>query len=360
MSGNIVYSPLFHGLFFMTTILFISFSVILILRISKLMKKNQELREIISNKEKEIALAKTNTSFDLTNLINERTKSILISVNNQYQVTYANEYALELFKFTKEELIGQNIFGTIYNETDFDPEFEENIITRIFQNPNLYMEHESENKKKDGEKIWISWTNRVIYNDKGEPLEIKSVGFDISKRKKLENDLYSITFQDTGSSALNRQTFMGLAVKELKRSNLYNRQLSILVLKLNCFEIPKETKTEEFTDFVLRQVIDLSKKIVRDCDLIGRISDVEFAILLPETSFEKAQFFAEQLKLKIEEKNLKDNLSFFVTANFGLATKENKNESIDTLLQRAIDSLILFEKNHVITKKQIKKKGAKK
>ena len=86
---------------------------------------------------------------------------------------------------------------------------------------------------------------------------------------------------------------------------------------------------------------------------------MEFSILLPETSFEKAQFFAERLKSKIEEKNLKDNLSFFVTANFGIASKETKNETIDSLLQKALDSLILFEKNHVI-QKPITKKGAKK
>ena len=152
MTGNIDYSPLFHGLFFMTTILFISFSASLIFHISKLMKKNQKLREIISEKEKELSKAKTNTTFDLQAFANERAKSILISVNKDYKITYANEYALELFKFTKEELIGQNIFGTIYPKEEFQPDFEENIITRIFKNPNLYMEHESENLKKDGEK----------------------------------------------------------------------------------------------------------------------------------------------------------------------------------------------------------------
>lgn len=359
MSENIAYSPLFHGLFFMTTILFIVFSAFLISRISKLMNKNQELRDLLSEKEKMIADIKTSSSFSLANLDSERSKSILISVNKDFQITYANEYALELFKFNKEELIGKNIFGTIYNKKDFNPDFEENIITRIFKNPNLYMEHESENVKKDGEKIWISWTNRVVYNEKGEPLEIKSVGFDISKRKNLEKDLYAITFKDTPTEALNRQTFLDLAVKELKRSNIYNRQLSLLVLKLNCFESPREKNNEEFTDSILKQVIDLSKKTVRESDIIGRISDVEFAILLPETSFEKAEFFAERLKIKIEEKNLQENHGYFITANFGISSKENKNESIDTLLQKSIDSLTLFEKTQMI-QKPINKKGAKK
>ena len=71
-----------------------------------------------------------------------------------------------------------------------------NSFDRIFQYPNLYMEHESENLKKDGEQLWISWTNRVVYNKDGEPEEIKSVGFDITKRKNLENELCSLAFKD--------------------------------------------------------------------------------------------------------------------------------------------------------------------
>ncbi len=360
MAENIVCNPLFHGLFFMTTILFIIFSVILVLRILKLMDKNNDLREVINQKDKELTQNKTSLVSLLLPYDNEKTKSIVVSVNKNHKITYVNEYALELFKFSKEELIGQNIFGTIYPKEELNQVLEENIIDRILQNPNLYMEHESENIKKDGEPIWISWTNRVVYDDKGHAQEIKSVGFDISKRKKLESELCSIAFNDAPTGALNRQTFLDAGVKELKRANLYNRHLSLLVMKLNCFEMAQAENGQQFSDIILKEVIQMSKKAIRESDIIGRISDVEFAILLPETPFEKAQFFAEQLKLKIQEENLKGKHTFFITANFGVASKEGKNESIDMLLQKSIDSLVLFEKTGNTSLQHPKKKGAKK
>ncbi len=360
MSENIACNSLFHILFFMTTILLIIFSFFLILRILKLMDKNNDLRQTLAQKEKDLTQNKINASSYLLPYDNERTKSIVISVNQDFKVTYANEYALELFKFSKNELLGKNIFGTIYPAKEQNQLLEKNIIERIFQYPNLYMEHESENLKKDGEILWISWTNRVIYGKDGEPEEIKSVGFDITKRKNLENELCALAFNDPSTGALNREAFLDHGVKELKRSNLYNRQLSLLVMKLNCFEAPQTEDGEQFTDMLLKDVISMSQKIIRETDIIGRISDVEFAILLPETSFEKAQFFAEQLKLKIQEKSLKENQSFFITANFGVASKEGKTESIDSLLQKAIDSLILFEKTGESFVLPTKKKGAKK
>lgn len=358
MSENIVCNPLFNRLFFMTTILFIIFSGVLILRILKLMDKNNDLRETINQKEKELAKTKTDTTA-LVSFDSEKTKSIVVSVDKSHKITYINDYALELFKFEKEDLIGKNIFGTLYDKEEQNQTLEENIIDRILQNPNLYMEHESQNTKKDGEKIWISWTNRVVYDEKGTPQEIKSVGFDISKRKKLENELYSLAFNDASTGALNRQTFLDIGVKELKRANLYNRQLSLLVMKLNCFESLNNETSDQFSDLILKEVIEMSRKTIRESDIIGRISDVEFAILLPETPFEKAQFFAEQLKYKIQETNLKENLSLFITANFGVASKEGKSETIDSLLQKAIDSLVLFEKTGT-NMPPLKKKGPKK
>ncbi len=360
MSEDIACNPLFHRLFFVTTILLIIFSFFLILRILKLMDKNNDLRKALSQKEKDLTQNKISASSYLLPYDNEKTKSIVVSVNKKHKITYVNEYALELFKFSKDELIGKNIFGTIYNKDEQNQLLEKNIIDRIFQYPNLYMEHESENFKKDGEPLWISWTNRVVYNNNGEPEEIKSVGFDITKRKNLENELCSLAFKDLSTGALNREAFLDQGVKELKRANLYNRQLSLLVMKLNCFEVPQTKNGQQFTDMLLKDVISMSQKTIRESDIIGRISDVEFAILLPETTFEKAQFFAERLKLKIQEENLKEDHSFFITANFGVASKEGKTESIDSLLQKAIDSLVLFEKTGNTTVLPAKKKGTKK
>lgn len=345
MLKNVDCMPMLHWLFFTTTILFMLFSFILINRIIQLRKKISDLINLISLKEKELKEKKTDPRCLLVPYDTEKSKSIVISVNTNHKIIYANEYAEEFFGFSKEELLNHDLFKTIYQENNPSDTLEDNIIDRILSNPRLYVEHESENIKKSGEKIWISWTNRVIYDDKGKPIEIRSVGFDISKRKNLESALRSLSALDPATGVLNRQAFLEAGVHELKRANRYNRQVSLLLFKLNCFHVVNENKELKFTDEILRDTIELCRKSTRDSDIIGRIGDVEFAIILPETATENALFLAERLKQKIQEKNLDGEISFFVTIDFGVVGKEEKEETIDSLLQKAFTALHQSEKN---------------
>ena len=44
----------------------------------------------------------------------------------------------------------------------------------------------NENMKKDGTRVWISWTNRILTDSKENVRGILSVGNDITKSKKNE------------------------------------------------------------------------------------------------------------------------------------------------------------------------------
>ncbi|MFN6070586.1 MAG: ATP-binding protein, partial [Pseudanabaena sp.] len=44
---------------------------------------------------------------------------------------------------------------------------------------------------KDGRRVWVTWSNKPIYNDQGKLIEILSVGTDITDRKRAEKELQS-------------------------------------------------------------------------------------------------------------------------------------------------------------------------
>lgn len=278
-------------------------------------------------------------------------RSIIISVDTSERLTDINDFGAEIFGYEKQEIIGQNVFGTIFPMPDKKDSLQANIISRIFSNPKLYVEHETENIKKDGTKFWISWTNRVIYNEQGTPIEIKSVGFDISKRKKLEQELRYLASIDPLTGVLNRQTLLETGTVEVKRANRYNRQLSIMVMKLDYFHsVGNDSVSDTFSDEILHEMVAICRRAMRDSDSIGRIGDVEFALILPETPAENAVFLAERLKSRIQEKNLKSESGAFVTATFGVAGKESKDDTIDSLLLRALNALQKTKKRRKSTK----------
>lgn len=358
MLGTIDCFAVAQSFFILTTILFIFVSMMFLNRSRHLQKKLSGMIEALAAKNKELEDVRQSSQNVLSPFIPETSKSIIVSIDPAGKITDVNEYATEIFKYTRDEMVGREVFGTIFPVPEKKDSLQANIVSRIFTNPKLYVEHETENIKKNGERFWISWTNRVIYDDAGQPVEIRSVGFDITKRKRLEEELRYLASVDPLTGVLNRQALLEAGARELKRAVRYKRQLSILVLKLNYFHGINEMGNDPgFSDEIIRQAVAICRKATRDSDYIGRVGDVEFAIVLPETPAENAAFLAERLKEKIQEKNLKESNSFFVSATFGIAGKTSKEDTIDSLLLKALNALQEADKN---TRQQYIKQDSRK
>lgn len=348
-----------QAFFFVSTLIFILLTFVFMNRSKHLRHKLSHMIEQNAKQAKELEEIKKNTKNPLEPFIPETSKSIIISIDLNEKITAANDYACEIFGFTKEELVGTNIFKTIFPKPERKDSLQANIISRIFNNPKMYVENETQNVKKNGEKFWISWTNRVVYDEKGNPLEIRAVGFDITKRKKLEEELRHLASVDPLTGVLNRQALLEVGSTELSRANRYNRQLSVLIMKLNYFHNPADNASFSFSDEALQETVAICRKAMRDCDYLGRIGDVEFALILPETPAENAVFLAERLKQKIQEKNLQSEDGTFITTTFGVTGRDSKDDTIDTLILRALQALQeATNANQKKTKKTSKKKEA--
>ena len=115
---------------------------------------------------------------------------------------------------------------------------------------------------------------------------------------------------------------------------------SLLILKLDHFRVLGQEFGYNFGDEALKKTIELCKWSIRDSDYIGRIGDVEFAILLPETSEENVKFLQERLRIKIQEQNLKTEVgNAFITTAFGHTGKGGEDDSIDAMIVRAEQNL---------------------
>lgn len=325
-----------HAFLFVVAILFVTVSLIFINRSRHLKHKLSDMIETLGKKDKELDEARAANQNLLSPFLPETSRSIILSLSPQGKILDTNDYATEVFGYTKAEMIGQQAVGFIF-PAQHCLNAQTDIISRIFANPKLYLEHETENIKKSGEHFWVSWTNRVIYNDSGEPTELRSVGFDITKRKQLEEELRFLTSTDALTGVLNRQAFLEAGMHELRRAVRYKRQMSVLVMKLDYFH--SETNRQGFSDDLVRSVINICRTMIRDSDSIGRVGDVEFAIVLPETSVAKAMMLATRLKDRIQEQNLKANTGFFITATFGASEKESMTDTMDSILLRALNAI---------------------
>ncbi len=116
----------------------------------------------------------------------ESANSIIMRWDQNGYITFFNKYAQDFFGYKEKEILNKNVMETIVPETDSAGRDLRAMIEDIERNPSKYVSNENENIKKSGERVWITWTNKPIYDEEGSMKEILSIGKDDTERKKFE------------------------------------------------------------------------------------------------------------------------------------------------------------------------------
>jgi len=119
----------------------------------------------------------------------QNANSIIMRRDPAGRITFFNEYAQRFFGYAEEEILGKNVLGTIVPEVDSQGRDLARMIRDIGRNPERYANNENENVRRDGQRVWIAWTNKAIPDPDGKVREILCVGNDITERKRLQERL---------------------------------------------------------------------------------------------------------------------------------------------------------------------------
>ena len=135
----------------------------------ELKSKIVELQNAVISSQKELEDMKKEKHRQLDPYSSPNTKSLFLCIDKDGNILSVNDYAREFFGYDENEMVGKNIVGTLVPAKDSHGYDLSNLIYRIQNNPRLYIDNENENICKDGRKVWISWTNRIIYDADGQP-----------------------------------------------------------------------------------------------------------------------------------------------------------------------------------------------
>jgi PAS domain S-box-containing protein len=157
-------------------------------RTHELITANEQLvKEIRERQKSGIALEVSEKKYrELVQYAN----SIIIRINESGIITFFNEFAVNFFGFSEPEIRGKNIIGTLIPFPDTPGKNASDGI-RGFLNGTDSL-NETECIRKNGEKVWIAWTVKAIFDAKGNPDEFLVVGMDITERRQAEYALQQI------------------------------------------------------------------------------------------------------------------------------------------------------------------------
>ncbi|AKG53386.1 hypothetical protein DGWBC_0710 [Dehalogenimonas sp. WBC-2] len=138
-----------------------SLEIRVIERTLELQLANTQLKEEILLRENvEQALRKSETKY--RHLV-ESGNTIILEIDTTARVTFFNEFAQRFFGFTESEILGRSIIGTIVPPRDSANTDLDKMIQNLVNNPDEYRLNENENMRKNGERVWIVWTNQPIF-----------------------------------------------------------------------------------------------------------------------------------------------------------------------------------------------------
>ncbi len=151
---------------------------------SELVSKNLQLtKEIEHRKIYEDAVRKSEEKY--RELV-ENANSIILRWDTEGKITFFNEYAQSFFGFSEDEIIGNHVVGTIVPETETTGRDLGPLMDDICKHPQKYEYNVNENIRKDGSRVWVAWTNKVLRDESGTLSGALSIGADMTGHRQSE------------------------------------------------------------------------------------------------------------------------------------------------------------------------------
>lgn len=221
------------------------------------------------------------------------------------------------------------------------------------------IDHEADYRalKADGSYVWIRDVVHVIRDQSGVTTDLVGFMFDISERKRMEDELLALnrklevwSHQDGLTSVANRRMFDRTMDAEWARAQRSKAPLSLITFDIDHFKQYNDRYGHLKGDECLIQVAQaISQVCLRSTDLFARYGGEEFMLVLPQTPAEAALQLAETCRevvagLQIPHRG--SNSSAILTISVGVATLVPTEDTAYTVLIERADNMLYQAKQN--------------
>lgn len=184
---------------------------------------------------------------------------------------------------------------------------------------------------RDGRYVWIRDVVHVVRNENGEVEALIGFMFDISERKRteeqlvtLQKELEDLSFKDGLTGVANRRMFDSVVEVEWNNARRQLQPLSLILLDIDYFKQYNDHYGHLQGDDCLKRVArTLTMAATRPRDFIARFGGEEFVLVLPETDQEAAARVAERCRSALAREQIahaNSPISGTLTVSMGVGT----------------------------------------
>jgi len=130
-----------------------------------------------------VANAQGQTAQDRCEFLLDKVNAIILSLDTEGKITSINHYGEDFFGYSAKEILGKPMLGTLTPVTGFEGRDPAGFLDGLRRDQDRYAFTVNRNMLRNGQKVWIFWANKGIYDDQGQVKEVLRVGLDITERE---------------------------------------------------------------------------------------------------------------------------------------------------------------------------------
>lgn len=208
----------------------------------------------------------------------------------------------------------------------------------------LTLEHQL--RHNDGHEIPVELVAKILLDNQGKPLRVVGITRDISERKAAEETIRQMAYYDRLTGLPNRRLLEDRMLQVLGIAKRKATKVSMLFIDLDKFKQVNDLQGHEAGDWLLQQVAQRMKSVLRESDTAARVGGDEFVILLPDAGNVKdAVSVAEKIRLKMEEPFIMDNgVKLEISSSIGVVMYPDQADNPRDLLRYGDEAMYRAKK----------------
>lgn len=281
--------------------------------------------------EKSLELAlKNDFSLTVKNLQNAIFK-YCFNENNQITITLLEGKVIEQLGITADTL-NQFVLDKKFNFSTFKRQLLGALLGRVAQ---FEIDYQS--------RTFLVYLSPIFEGE--NVIEVVGTASDITDRKEAERLVEHMAFHDHLTGLPNRR-LLKQTVEDLIETRLHNREsFALLYMDLDRFKNINDSMGHYIGDQLLKAVGTRLQTLVRQNDLVGRLSGDEFLILCSSTTKQGAQMVAQRIVNEVSKSFLIENLEIFIAPSIGISMFPEDGAQYDTLLRNADSAMYLAKQS---------------
>jgi len=265
----------------------------------------------------------------------ENTPLAAIEWDSELRVRRWTAQAEKIFGWTEQEVIGKH-----FSEWPFV--YEEDLAAvneAIEQLRTISMARATtvnRNYRKDGSVIWVEWYNSSLSTNKANATSFFSLAQDVTDRILAEERLQHQATHDNLTGLPNRTLLHERVSQAIIRARRSGDKVAALFIDLDRFKDVNDTLGHRIGDQLLREMARRLKEVIRESDLLVRLSGDEFMVILEQFSEPDAPaIVAVKLLEEMRTATIIEGNEIYVAGSIGISLFPDDADDVDTLLKNA-------------------------